>query len=136
MTIPEDAILLVSYIGFIQKEIPTKGQSFFNIILSEDSQALDEVVVVGFGTQKKLNLTGAISSVKGEEMSIRPVANTAAMLQGQVPGLYVTQSTGQPGEENVSFRIRGNGSYGSSTSPLVLINGIEGDIRGLDTIII
>ena len=136
LTIPEDAILLVSYIGFIQKEIPTKGQSFFNIILSEDSQALDEVVVVGFGTQKKLNLTGAISSVKGEEMSIRPVANTAAMLQGQVPGLYVTQSTGQPGEENVSFRIRGNGSYGSSTSPLVLINGIEGDISGLDPNII
>lgn len=136
LTVPEGSTLSVTYIGYIPQEMAIKNQTTFRIVLREDTQALDEIVVVGFGTQKKVNLTGAVSSVKGEELTARPVANTASMLQGQVPGLYVTQSTGQPGEENVSFRIRGNGSYGSSTAPLVLINGVEGDISGLDPNII
>lgn len=132
LMVPEETTLLVSFIGYISQEIKVKDQTVLHIVLREDTQALDEIVVVGFGTQKKVNLTGAVSMVKGEDLAARPIANTSSMLQGQVPGLYVTQSTGQPGEESVSFRIRGYGSYGSSTNPLILINGVEGDLSGLD----
>lgn len=132
LLVKNNADIQVSYIGYIEQTVNTSGRSNIDLVLMEDTQALEEVVVIGFGTQKKVNLTGAVATIRGEEMLTRPVANTASMLQGQVPGLYVMQSTGQPGEENISFRIRGYGSYGSSTSPLILINGVEGDISGLD----
>ncbi len=134
LPVPESAVLVVGFYGYITQEINVgPGQTVVNITLQEDSQMLDDVVVVGFGTQKKANLTGAVSTIKGEDMINRPLANTASMLQGQVPGLQVIQSTGQPGEENVSFRIRGYGSFSTAgTAPLVLINGIEGDISRLD----
>ncbi len=127
-----DAVLLVQFIGYLTQEITVGTQTRIDIIMYRDTRMIDEVVVVGFGTQKKVNLTGAVSSVKGEDMAIRPLSNTASMLQGQIPGLYVTQSTGQPGEESVTFRIRGTGSYGSSNNPLVLINGVEGSMTNLD----
>ncbi len=134
MTVPDNAVLVVSFYGYVTQQVNVgAGQTVVNITLREDSQMLDDVVVVGFGTQKKANLTGAVSTIKGEDMITRPLANTASMLQGQVPGLQVIQSTGQPGEENVSFRIRGYGSFSSAgTAPLVLINGVEGDISRLD----
>lgn len=133
LEVPTDAVLLISYVGYIQQEVQVGNKTTFNVVMKEDSQALDEVVVVGFGTQKKLNLTGAVTAVSGEDMAKRPVVNTATMLQGQVPGLRVNQGLGQPGNESASFRIRGQGTFSSAGSdPLVLINGVPGSLTNLD----
>lgn len=126
------AILKFSYIGYKDVTKTATGTNL-KIVLTEDSQALDEVVVVGYGTQKKVNLTGAVSAVGGEELAKRPVANTSTMLQGQMPGLRVTSDRGIPGDENVQIRVRGQGTYSSAGSnPLILINGVEGDLATLD----
>ena len=129
----KDAILVVSYIGFANQEIKVGNQSKLSIALKEDAEALDELVVVGYGTQKKVNLTGAVTAVSGEDMAKRPVTNTTTMLQGQVPGLRIVQGTGQPGAESVSVKIRGVGTFsGAGASPLVLINGVTGDLSSVD----
>ena len=132
LSVSENAVLQVSFIGYIMQEVSTKNKSTVSVMLEEDFQALDEIVVVGFGTQKKLNLTGAVSAVSGKEITKRPVTNTATMLQGQVPGLRVTQGLGQPGDEAVSLRVRGLSTFSGSANPLVLINGIAGDMSSLD----
>lgn len=124
--------LKFSFIGYTDV-VETASENFMNITMKEDVQALDEVVVVGYGTQKKVNLTGAVSAVTGEDLSKRPVSNTSTMLQGQMPGLRVTSDKGLPGAENVQIRVRGQGTYSSAGSnPLVLINGVEGDLTTLD----
>lgn len=133
LEVPEDAIISVSYIGYVSQEVKVGNKTLLNISLKEDLQTLDEIVVVGYGTQKKVNLTGAVTAVSGEEMTKRPVTNTSTMLQGQIPGLRVVQGTGQPGDENVSFRIRGVGTFsGAGSNPLVLVNGVPGDMSALD----
>jgi TonB-linked SusC/RagA family outer membrane protein len=94
---------------------------------------LDEVIVVGYGTQKKVNLTGAVSAVTGDEMVKRPVTNPATMLQGQMPGVRIIQGLGQPGNESVQIRVRGQGTYSSAGSdPLVLIDGVPGSLSTLN----
>lgn len=134
---PAGCTLVISYIGFESQEVKVKGNAPLNIILKEDSEALDEVVVIGYGTQKKVNLTGAVSAVTGEAIAKRPVSNTSTMLQGQMPGLRITSDKGQPGNESVQMRVRGQGTYSSAGSnPLVLINGVEGDLATLDPNII
>ncbi len=134
---PAGCTLVISYIGFESQEVKVKDNAPLNIILKEDSEALDEVVVIGYGTQKKVNLTGAVSAVTGEEIAKRPVSNTSTMLQGQMPGLRITSDKGQPGNESVQMRVRGQGTYSSAGSnPLVLINGVEGDLATLDPNII
>ena len=131
--VSDGAILQVSFIGYIQQDIAVKDKSVIKVLLKEDTQALEEVVVVGYGTQKKVNLTGAVTAVSGEEMTKRPVANATTMLQGQVPGLRVVQGSGQPGNEGVSMKVRGVGTFsGNGAIPLVLINGIPGDMAYLD----
>lgn len=130
------SILEISYIGYKTETVKIENATL-RIALKEDTQKLDEVVVVGFGTQKKVNLTGAVSAVSGEEISRRPVANSAALLQGQIPGLRVNQGTGQPGSEGTSFRIRGQGTFSSAGSdPLILINGVPGSMTNLDPSVI
>lgn len=131
----QNATLVISYMGFTTKEIPVNGQSAITIQLEESASALDEVVVVGFGTQKKINLTGAVTSVGSEVLESRPVSNVSQMLQGVMPGLNF-QSSGMGGELNsgLSFNIRGAGSIGagSSSSPLVLIDGMEADLNAVN----
>lgn len=130
-------VIQISYIGYVTQEIKYTGQVSVEVTLKEDAEALDEVVVVGFGTQKKLNLTGAVTAVSGETMTKRPVVNTATMLQGQVPGLRVNSATGAPGDESTSFRIRGQGTFSSAGSdPLILVNGVPGSITNLDPSVI
>lgn len=137
LEVDNNAILVVSYIGFVNQEIKVGNQTNLSIAMKEDAEALDEVVVVGFGTQKKLNLTGAVTAVSGETMTKRPVVNTATMLQGQVPGLRVNSATGTPGDESTSFRIRGQGTFSSAGSdPLILVNGVPGSITNLDPSVI
>lgn len=129
---PSNSVLVCTYIGFVPYE--TKATTKPMVIkLTEESQDLKELVVIGYGTQKKVNLTGAVSAVTGEELVKRPVANTTTMLQGQMPGLRITSDRGMPGSENVQIRVRGQGTYSSTGSnPLVLINGVEGNLSTLD----
>ena len=124
-------VLRITYVGYQPIEVTWDGKPLI-ITLKEDSELLDEVVVVGYGTQKKVNVTGAVSMVTDEVFESRPVQNVAQALQGQIPGL--TMSVGNSGgslDSELSFTIRGNGTIGSgsSGSPLVLIDGIEGDMN-------
>lgn len=130
-----DAVLTYSFIGFIVQEIPVSGQSTINVVLEEDTQDLDEVVVVGYGTQKKANITGAAASVQMDKvLGNRPVTNAAVALQGSIPGLQVVTNSGQPGNEGVSLNIRGTTSINGG-SPLVLMDNVPvsmGDVNPQD----
>lgn len=127
-------ILKISYIGYVVKEAGFKGKDQITIVLQEDTSILDEVVVVGYGIQKKVNLTGSVETVKAEEISRQPVLQTSQALAGLVPGLTVTQDSGQPGLDSGTLRIRGIGTLGadSKSNPLILIDGIVGDLNGVD----
>ena len=126
--------LEISYIGYKTRTIKTV-QGPNNIILQEDSKNLNEVVVVGFGTQKKVNLTGSVAVVDGKKLTQRPVQSAAQALQGIVPGLQISNSSGGSLESNPSINIRGTATIGegSSGSPLVLIDGMEGDINTINS---
>lgn len=129
--IPEGAILVVSYIGYLDQEIPVSGKSVLNINLKEDTQKLDEVVVVGYGVQKKANLTGSVSTVKyGQELENRPITDPSQALSGKVTGVWVSQNSGAPGSDGATIRVRGYGTL-NNTDPLVLIDGVEGRMSEL-----
>jgi len=132
--VPANAVLEFSFIGFRGHEEPVNGRSVINVTLQEETFGLDEVVVVGFGTQKKVNLTGAVSAIDGEALQQRPVQNATEMLQGLVAGLNVFRSSGGSLENTPSFNIRGTGTIGegSTGAPLVLIDGIEGDLNAIN----
>lgn len=119
-------ILMISYIGYIQQEIKLKGEKQLNIVLQEDSQTLNEVVVVGYGTQKKVNLTGAVEQVTSEVFDNRSVPNVTQALQGSIPNLNIKLTDGKP-TRSASYNIRGTTSIGQGGNALVLIDGVEGD---------
>lgn len=119
-----EAVLVYSFIGFVQQEITVGDQDEINVVLGEDTQDIDEVVVVGFGTQKKANITGAAASVKMDKvLGNRPVTHPAIALQGSIPGLQVTANSGQPGSEGISLNIRGETSINGG-GPLVLMDNV------------
>lgn len=121
--IDANSTLIVSYIGYLHQEIPIKGKNSLIIQLKEDTQTLNDVVVVGFAKQKKANMTGAVSSVKMDDIiGVRPIATTGSLLQGVAPGLQVTQDTGEPGGGS-SFNIRGTTSINGG-SPLILVDNV------------
>ena len=121
-------IIVISFVGFTSQEVKWTGKPL-SITLKEDARTLDEVVVVGYGTQKKVNVTGAVSMVGSDVIESRPVANATQALQGAVPGLNLTTSTnGGDLNSSMNINIRGTGSISSSDSPLILIDGIEGDL--------
>ena len=125
-------VLKFSYVGMESKTVKVGKENELNVKLSSSLTELDEVVVVGYGTQKKVNLTGAVQSVSGQDLIRKSTSNLSTALQGIVPGLSAVQSSGQPGADNASIEIRGIGSLNSSTSPLVLIDGAEGDMNRID----
>jgi TonB-linked SusC/RagA family outer membrane protein len=127
----EGDVLQFSYLGYSTKEVTIDGNTNVDVVLQEDVSKLDEVVVVGYGSQKKSNLTGSTAVVKSEELMKRPVSNSAAMLQGRVAGLNIVQNSGQPGAEGVRIRLRGVGSFGDN-SPYVLIDGVPGNINSIN----
>ena len=130
---PANGILVVSSIGYKTQTISINNRTTIDVTLETDQKALEDVVVVGYGTQKKVNVTGAVATVSGAELVKRPVVNPAAMLQGTMPGVQVTQSTGEPGNENVSIRVRGTGTFsGSTNEPLVLIDGVPGRLQDVN----
>ena len=111
----------------------TAQKSAYKVQLKVDSQALEEVVVVGYGTEKKVNLTGSVSSVSTEEFNSRPITQLSTALQGIAPGVTVTTAGGAPGADTGNIQIRGIGSFGGSDcSPLILIDGVEGDMNSVD----
>lgn len=127
LSVSGNSVLVASYIGYNRIEIQVKDRSVVDITLSEDTQALEEVVVVGYSTQKKVNLTGSVSTVNFEEMSSRPVTDASQALSSASPGLQIMQSSGQPNAESFSYNIRGVGTLNSS-SPLILVDGMEQSI--------
>lgn len=121
-----NAVLVISYLGFITQEVTTNGRNDLNIVLKEDIRALAQVVVVGYGTQKKENLTGAVSQITGDDLQIRSTPNIITSLQGSLPGLNIQSNNGDPGDLP-EINIRGFNSINGG-SPLVLIDGIQGNI--------
>ena len=131
--VAEGAVLEVSCLGFVSKDVPVgKGANIF-VVLDEDAKLLDEVVVVGFATQKKVNLTGSVATIDSKALESVPVSNAVQALQGQVPGLLITQNNGQL-NTTASINVRGLTTIGegSNGSVLVLIDGVEGDLSTIN----
>ena len=131
--VAKTAVLEVSYVGMQPQSILVNGQTQFKISLKDNASQLSDVVVVGYGRQKRVNLTGAVSSVDSKQLAARPVQNVSQALQGMVPGLNFSVGNGGGGlESKMGFNIRGAGTIGNSSSaPLVLIDGVEGDMTTL-----
>ncbi|TKG94222.1 TonB-dependent receptor [Puteibacter caeruleilacunae] len=127
-----DATLIFSFIGMKSKEVVVNGQNTINVSLETESVGLNEVVAVGYGTQKKVNLTGAIVSIDSKTLESRGASNVSSILTGQAPGLTILQRGGNPGRNSGSFNIRGIGTLGNS-NPLIIVDGVEtGSINDLN----
>lgn len=133
LQVPQNSTLNASYLGYVAQDVSVGTQTSLKIALKEDAQQLDEIVVVGFGTQKKVNLTGSVGIATAKELQDRPVMLASQALQGLVPGLNISQNNGSL-ETRSSINIRGTGTIGSGSKgdPLILIDGIEGDINALN----
>lgn len=131
--VPRDATLEISYVGMKSQDIPVNGRTVIDVVMEEEAEMLEEVVVVGFGTQKKVNLTGAVSTASSREIESRPVVNVTQALQGLVPGLNISSSNGSL-EAKPSVNIRGVTTIGegSTGDPLILIDGMEGDLNSIN----
>lgn len=133
--VPKDASLQISYVGMRTQVVPVNGRTTIDIVLVSDTELLDEIVVVGYGTQKKVNVTGAVSSIDSKALESRPVQNVSQALQGVIPGLNLSQTnSGGTLNSQMSINIRGAGTIGagSSSSPLILIDGVEGNLNAIN----
>ena len=128
--VKKGADIVFSYVGYNTRSVAASRASG-TILMDEEKNALNEVVVVGYGTQKKANLSGAVSAVDGEKLAAKPSSDVLAAMQGEMPGVTVLRSSGEPGSETSGLRIRGFSSA-NSTSTLVLIDGVEGDLSLLN----
>ena len=141
LTVQKNATLVISYIGYITQEIAVKGNANLNITLKEDSKALEEVVVIGYGTARKSDVTGSIASVGGDKLREMPATNITYALQNRIAGVDMAQTSSQPGA-TMQIRIRGTRSLTASNDPLVVLDGIPfmgnlsdinpGDIKSMD----
>ena len=124
-----DAVLVISSIGYTTQEVKVNARKNIVVMMREDNQALNEVVVVGYGTQKKVNMTGSVSAINVSKLSeSRPITNVSQALAGMAAGVSVTSNHNQPGNDNSSILVRGQGTLNSS-APLVIIDGSEGGIN-------
>lgn len=125
-------MLVFSYVGYETQTHPAQSGSLMKIVMDMDSKNLEEVVVVGYGSQKKVNLTGSVASLSAEDLASRPVTSTSAVIAGLVPGVSVIKSSGRPGT-GASVKMRGTGTFSSAgNSPLVLIDGLSGNLDDVD----
>ncbi|OYD46386.1 SusC/RagA family TonB-linked outer membrane protein [Sphingobacterium cellulitidis] len=128
-SVPANSVLQVSSVGYGTKDVALQGTGFLTITLQASSTDVEEVVVVGFGTQRKENLTGAVSSIQmSDVVGSRPITSLSSGLAGQAPGLSVTQGSGRPGADGGSLRVRGQGTL-NNANPLVVIDGVVGDMN-------
>jgi len=139
--VPDKAVLKFSYVGYKDQKIPTAGKTSFNVTLQEDAMGLDEVVVVGYGTQKKKDLTGSVASIKTDDLKNVASANVLQAMQAKVPGIDLQTSDGGQAGAGVSMTFRGNRSLLAGNGPLVIVDGVEygstvdipaGDIESMD----
>lgn len=128
--VPKGSTLVISYVGYVTQEIKFDGQPI-QVLLKEDTQNLDEVVVVGYGVQKKANLTGSVASINAEALESRSVASVSAAMAGQMPGVTAIQTSGAPGAQTGSITIRGKNSI-NAASPLVIVDGVPGSMNNID----
>jgi TonB-dependent SusC/RagA subfamily outer membrane receptor len=128
-----NSVLEFSYVGYVNQEIKVGDRTSIDVQMEVDRLGLEEVVVVGYGTQKKVNLTGAVDVISGDELENRPTANVGEALQGTSPNLNISLSGagGEPGAGN-RWNIRGIGSLTGNSSPLILVDGVEMDVNNLD----
>lgn len=126
LNVNDDDVLNITYIGYKSKELRVGSKKNFSVTLQSDTEALEEVVVVGYGVQKKVNLTGAVSVVEAKSLSNRPLTNSTQALQG-TQGLYVNQAGGQPGRDRATIRIRGVGTL-NNNDPLILVDGVASSL--------
>lgn len=131
LAVTNASTVVFSYVGYKAQEVLVGNKTTIDVTLEADAAALSEVVVVGYGTQRKANLSGAVATVSGRELTQRPVPNIQNVLQGRVAGLDIVQSTGEPGRDDASIKIRGLGSFGASSAPLVLVDGVIASIKNL-----
>jgi TonB-dependent SusC/RagA subfamily outer membrane receptor len=129
-SVRQGAKLEFSYVGYLTQVLEVRGRSM-NVTMQPDTKALEEVVVIGYGQQKKVTITGAVSAVNGDELLKAPVASVANALQGKLPGMSVVQPSGMPGADEPVIRVRGTGSL-NSAEPLVLVDGVERSFGQLD----
>jgi len=120
----KNSVLVFSFLGYESQEIEVGNQTIISVSMIADAKSLEEVVVVGYGTQKKVNLTGAVSTIDSKAIENRPSSNLANALQGTSPGLIVTRSNGQPGSEGIGIQIRGASSANGNIEPLVVLDGV------------
>lgn len=128
----KDAQLIVSYIGYEEQTVNVQGKTKIDIVLKTSSETIEETVVVGYGTQKKVSVTGAISSVNQKVLKQTPVANITNALVGKVTGLTAIQQSGEPGYDGSTIYIRGKATFTGSTSPLILVDGVERSFGDID----
>ena len=133
LTAPADATLTVSFIGYQSQQIPVAGKTSIDVVLAEDTQAIDDVIVVAYGTAKKESFTGSAAVIKSENLEKRVVSNVSKALEGQVAGVQTTSGTGQPGS-NATVSIRGFGSINASSQPLYVVDGVaySGSINAIN----
>ena len=122
LKVPSKANVIISYIGMKTQDVAVKGQNSINVILYDDAQSLDEVVVIGYGSVKKKDLTGSVSTVQGSELAKIPVSSAAQALTGRLAGVQITTSDGSPDAEMI-IRVRGGGSITGDNSPLYIVDG-------------
>lgn len=125
LTVSDNAVLQISYIGFQTQEINVKGKTSFVVTLKEDSEVLDEVVVVGYGAQKKESVVGAISQVSSKELLKSPAGNVSQALAGKIAGVVTSQTSGAPGADDAQIYIRGRATFAGDAQPLILVDGVE-----------
>lgn len=127
-----NVVIELSYVGFRLQEVPLNGRSYIEVTLSEDTELLDEVVVVGYGTQKKIHMTGAISQITNKELMKAPMQNVSNMLTGKIPGLTSIQRSGKPGEDGAALYIRGLNSFTGNNGPMIIVDGVPRPIDYLN----
>ncbi|RIH67018.1 SusC/RagA family TonB-linked outer membrane protein [Mariniphaga sediminis] len=133
VNIPLDARLLFSFVGMKAQEIAVGSQTSIYVVMEEEAIGLKEVVAIGYGTQKKVNLTGSVSSVSSEQLSKRAASQASQLLQGVMSGITATQTSGEPGSDAASLRIRGLGTFSrAGTGPLVLVDGVPSSINSVN----
>ena len=130
--VPENSVLQFSFIGMKLQEIALTGKTTVNVVMVEENIGVDEVVVVGYGTQKKVNVVGSIAQISGAQLENRPLPNLTTGLTGTLTGVTVTQSTGKPGANGTTVRVRGVGSFGAAPDALVLVDGIPGTMTDIN----
>nr|WP_121272567.1 TonB-dependent receptor [Pedobacter schmidteae] len=127
-----DEILVFSYIGFQTKEVSVNNSTVLNVTLLEANKGLDEVIVVGYGTQKKRNVIGAVAQINSDDLKQMPTMNITNMLSGRLPGITTLQQSGRPGADDATLRIRGTSSYQGGQGPIAIVDGVERPFAQLD----